>query len=84
MRGRVGRGLVVRQLAPPHIQQIGQEVVDDLLDAVLVLALYGGLPLDVVDDEGGGVVEDRLVVVFDGEVGLVVGGGCFRRLLLLR
>ena len=41
--------LGVRELAAPREQHVGDEVVDDLLDLVLVLLLDAHLSLDVVD-----------------------------------
>ncbi len=71
-------------------------MIHDLLDLLLVFLLNRCLPLDVVDDERRRVLNYRLVVVFVGQVGLVVlydddglcgnggsGGGVCRLLLLL-
>lgn len=48
--------LGVGQHAPLREKQVGDEVVNDLLDLVFVLFLDAGLSLDMVDDESGGIL----------------------------
>lgn len=58
-------------------------MVDDLFDFVFVLFLNAGLPLDVVDDEGGCVLQDLAVLVGQRQVGACAWGGVLIRSLLL-
>ncbi|TNN58823.1 hypothetical protein EYF80_030972 [Liparis tanakae] len=76
--------LHVGELAAPREQHVGDEVVDDLLDLVLVLLLDAHLPLHVVDDERRGVLQDLAVVVALGHVRAARRrrGGVLRRSLL--
>lgn len=57
-------------------------MLDDALDVVLVILVDGGLPLDVVDDEGGGVLQDLFVFMSEDHVGLT-GQTCARAVTTL-
>lgn len=80
--------LVGGVLGRPQVQLLGEEeagheLVHQLVDGALVLLLDGRLPLHVVADEGGGVLEDLPVLVHEDEVRLAGGGATALRVLLL-
>lgn len=52
-------------------------MLDDALNVVLVVLVDGGLPFNVVDDEGSGVFQDLLVLICEHHVRLA--GGCRAR-----
>lgn len=60
--------LHIRELTPPCKQHVRDEVVDDLFDLVLVFLLDAHLPLDMVNDQGSGVLQDLAVVIAQGHV----------------
>ena len=64
-------------------EEAGHELVHQLVDGALVLLLDGWLPLHVVADEGGRVLQDLPVLVHEDEVRLAGGGTAALRVLLL-
>lgn len=75
--------LSVRQSTSLREEHIRDEVVHYLLDLVLVFFLDAGLSLDMVDNQGSGVLLDLPVLIGEGEVRAARRCPAFLRGLLL-